>query len=178
MLYLNTKIWRKGLSLGSNFRNIRAFWTIRVSCYFLIHAFQIKMIVFWKLPINTFPNRSIISIRFFSYSVESFAEGRTYEYWLNSYIFYFLIKNVFTCPYLSLLFHILHPLRTILHPFLGKVYLENRYKNIGDQLNLLFLKICSLTKTFSNLLVHSNRFLVAEGKLKFLQNIRISEYWP
>ena len=128
-----------GTTFGSNFGNLLAIGFNRCWCYFLVHTFKIKKFEsissngsrdiakslkirafgskFWqfRFPVYTFQTKphSIISTRSWVLVYITFAHGRTDvrtdRRLSKKFSFFFLIKNIYTCLYLSRLFLKFHP---------------------------------------------------------------------
>ena len=129
---MTTKILLEELSFGSNFGILRAIGFNRVWCYFLVSIVKIKKhridSISWSLrvsivvlrafgskcrfPVDTFQTKkphSIISTRSWVLVYITFAHGRTDRHFLKKFYFFLLIKNIYTCLYLSRLFLKFHP---------------------------------------------------------------------
>ena len=132
---MNIQIWLEELSYGSNFGNLRAIGSNRVWYYFLVHTFKInrfrqtfpESLKIWFgcsfVSLRAFGFRSFDSqytpfkqkktaldylYPFLSFSVHDFC-GRADRHFLKKFYFFLLIKNIYTCLYLSRLFFKFHP---------------------------------------------------------------------
>ena len=122
---MNTKIWLEELSFGSNFGNLRGFGSNRFWCYFLVHTFKIKQFesissngsrdIAKSLKISfgsSFVNLRAFRSKFwqFRFPVCTFQTKKTALDYLYPFLsfsvhnFFLLIKNIYTCLYLSRLF--------------------------------------------------------------------------
>ena len=122
---------------GSGHGN-RAIGSNQVWCYFLVHTFKIKKVwidfikrfpryskvnlrafgsKFWqfRFAVYTFQTKKTALDYFYpflSFSVHNFCartDGRTDRHFSKKFSFFFLIKNIYTCLYLSRLFFKFHP---------------------------------------------------------------------
>ena len=71
---------------------------------------------FWqfRFPVYTFQTKTALDYLypFLSFTVHNFCartDGRTVRHFLKKFYFFLLIKNIYTCLYLSLLFFKFHP---------------------------------------------------------------------
>ena len=160
---MNTKIWLEELSFGSNFGNLRAFGSKFWQFLFPVYTFQTKITALDYL----YP--------FLSFSVHNFCartDGRSDRHFSKKFSFFLLIKNIYTCLYLSRLFLKFHPILTkVSIPF----SYGNGYEKSFD--NLLVLSSCvvfsakrTISKATNKMLAKENQFFVIFYKVLEILN--------
>ena len=135
LFVLNTKIWLEELSFGSNFGNRRAIYifkiqkvwieqksnrsngsrniakSLKISFGFIFVSLRVfgSKISESRFPLYTFQTKISHFTRSQVLVYRNFADGRTDRHFSKKFSFFLLIKNIYTCLYLSRLFFKFQP---------------------------------------------------------------------